>query len=241
MERMPSGARSAHLRMPSSTPLTIQLRSQRRPPSNSRGLFGNRCTSCMEGRSSFHRSSETRQLSAPRSTAIEARVSFGFIGLPGAFFIGSSLSQKRLGQSAVHRNDMACCAWCQRAGEEQYRLRAVLWIDRHVSERALRVEASELVAKLIVRLGFIEGNVVLAERSLHAIAREHGRALHNGRRADAVDAYLGRVRHCKLAHQMAQRSLRDVVRLGAALCDDCICGAGEDDTSVDALRLENGE
>jgi hypothetical protein len=41
----------------------------------------------MDARPFFQRSKETRQLSAPRSTAIEALWSLGFSGLPSELFI----------------------------------------------------------------------------------------------------------------------------------------------------------
>jgi hypothetical protein len=93
-----------------STPETMALRSQRRPPSISRGLLGKRWTSSMAGRPDFQRSRETRQLSAPRSMAMEALWSLGFRGLPSELFMGSFIAGRP--RSNRHRRGR-CGRWCR--------------------------------------------------------------------------------------------------------------------------------
>src|ERR1035437_4097992 len=238
---MPSVAMWAHLRMPSSTPLTIELRSQRRPPSTSRGLFGKRCTNSMEGRPSVQRSKETRQLSAPRSTAIEALLSCGLSGLPRELFIAysSSSSQEGLGQSSVDGNDVACGARCVRAREEEDGLCAVSGVDGLSGERTSGIKLRQLVAEVVVGGLLIVDEVVLLQAGDDTVAREHGGALDDGRGADSVDANLRRVGDGEFADEMAESGLRDVVCLRTAFCDDRVCGAGEDDAAVDSLGGED--
>src|SRR5438067_3142162 len=218
MERMPSGARLTHLRRPASTPLTMHERSQRRPPSSSRGLLAKRWTSWIVGRASFQRRSETRQLSAPRSTAMDALRSFGCSGRAGVLFIvwlnDALLAKERVGESSVDRNDVAGGAGRLRTGEEKDSLGAVAGIDGHMRQGALGIEGRELVAELVIGLRLLEGDVVLGQRGLDAITREHGGTLDHRRRADAVDTDAGRVGDGELADEMAESGLGDVVCLG---------------------------
>ena len=141
-----------------------------------------------------------------------------------------------LHQTAVDRDEMTGGAARQRPCEEQDGLGAVLGIDGLMRERARGVEVRQHVAEIVVRAGIVEGEVVLLQRGDDAIAREHRGALDDRGGADAVDADLRRQADGELADEMAERGLADVVGLAAALGDDGVGGAGEDDAGLEALR-----
>jgi hypothetical protein len=109
-----------------------------------------------------------------------------------------------------------------------------------VGEGALGVELGKQVAQVVVGGVLVAGDVVLGERGLDAVAREHGGALDDRGGRDAVDAEQRRVGDGEFADEVAERGLGDVVGLGAALGDDGVGRAGEDDAAVDALRGEDG-
>jgi hypothetical protein len=113
------------------------------------------------------------------------------------------------------------------------------WVDGLMGEGAFGVEGGQQVAQFVVVWSLVEGDVVLLQRGLDAVAREHGRALDDGGRADAVDADQRRVGDGELAHQVAERGLADVVGFGAALGDDGVGGAGEDDAAVEPCSLKS--
>src|SRR5215813_724430 len=94
----------------------------------------------------LQRSSETRQLCAPRSTATRALAEltmhspYSSLELRCPLLVGGQLSQKCLGQTAVHGDQMAGGAARLRSGQEEYCRRAIPRVDRLMGEGALRVE-----------------------------------------------------------------------------------------------------
>ena len=84
-------------------------------------------------------------------------------------------------------------------------------------------------------------NVVFRERADDAIAREHRRALHDGRRRDAVHAHQRREFDRQFAHKMVARRLGNVVGHRTFFRDGGVGGSGEHELAFQPLffpRLE---
>src|ERR1035438_9730261 len=143
MEAMPSGARYAALRRPSSSPARIASRGQWSDRPRWTGTLGIRWTTSISGLPSFQRSRETRQLSAPKSMAIRA----GSCMEP---YLRLDSTQKCFGKTAIDRNQMACGAARARARQEQNRLSAVDRFDGLASQRPLGIKACQQIAQFIV-------------------------------------------------------------------------------------------
>ena len=126
------------------------------------------------------------------------------------------------------------------SGQEENRLGAVARIDGLAGQGAPGVKLRQFIAQLVVGGIFVEDEVVLLQAGDHAITGKHGGAFDHGGGADGVDTDSGRVGDGEFADQMAERGFGDVVRLSAALGDDRVGRAGEDDAGVDTLRIEDG-
>src|SRR4051794_35030504 len=74
------------------------------------------------------------------------------------------LSEERLRQPTVNRDDVAGGLGALIAGEEADRVRVVLRQDRPAGDRALGVELGELVAQIFGRLRLVEGDRIFLQR-----------------------------------------------------------------------------
>src|SRR6185437_2368164 len=127
----------------------------------------------------------------------------------------------------------------QRPRKEHDGLSTVLGVNRLMRERSGGVEARQHVPQIIVRARLVEGKVVLLEGRDDTIAREHRRALDDGRGADAIDARLRSEADGKFAYKVAERRLADVISLRAALGNNRVRRTGENDAGFEALGVED--
>ena len=172
----------------------------------------------IRGPSSLQRNKETRQLSAPKSTAT----------------IASVIARKPpAGRRRRGSNDQTCRAPAVRPGTGSHC--AIFRIDGPVRKRAPSIEICQHRSQLLIAHRGLEGKVVLCQRRQHPIARKHGRSFDHGRRADTVHSYPRGKRNCHLADQVADRGLADVIGFTAALGDHCIGGTGQHHRGVQSL------
>src|ERR1700736_5043643 len=109
-----------------------------------------------------------------------------------ARLLGSSRSSEiGLGQTSIHRDQMARGAWRLRTRQEEDSRGTVLGINRLMGQGSLGVEVRQQRAQFVIGSGIIERDFVFCQGCLYAIARKHGRPLDDRRGADAVDPDLG--------------------------------------------------
>src|SRR5438105_12160842 len=100
-------------------------------------------------------------------------------------------------------------------------------------KRALGIKFGEQSTKLFIRGGRVVWNLVFAERGHHPLTREHGRALYNRGRTDAVYANLGRKGNREFTNKMIDRRLAQIVSLASMFGNDCIGRACEHHARVE--------
>ena len=149
-------------------------------------------------------------------------------------------SQIGLHEAAVDGDEVAGGAACVRAGEEQDGLGAVFGVDGLMRECALGVEAAP------ARCGARRRSLDSSKGRLYFLSEAMTRSRGNIVEPLTTVAGLmpltrsfGREADGEFAHEMAECGLRDVVSFGAALGDDGVGGAGEDDAGVDILGVED--
>ena len=150
-----------------------------------------------------------------------------------------SSPQKCLSQATIDRNNVSGGASCLRAGEEQNGARAIDRIDRLMRQGALCVKFRKQVAEIIIAGCGVEANIVLVQRRDDALARKHCRSADDSCGANPVDAHQRRKRNGKLANQVADGGLADVIRFAAPLRDDRICGTGEHNAGIQTLLAKD--
>src|SRR5262249_53369058 len=75
------------------------------------------------------------------------------------------LSQKRLNQPAIYRNQVSRCAARLRPRQKQNRRRAILGIDRLVRQSPLRVKFRQLLAQPFIASSFLKRDSIFLQRS----------------------------------------------------------------------------
>src|SRR5580658_10054624 len=107
----------------------------------------------MDGLAACQRSSETRQLSAPRSIAMRARSCMATSAV-------RRLSQECVGQPAVDGNHVPGGAACSRTRLKENRLGAIGRVDRLMRERALGIKLRQPAAQFFVAERLLKRYVV---------------------------------------------------------------------------------